>query len=400
MFSFRTKLSMLKALFTKKSPFYVQFYVSKYCHLKCKMCNIVEANSDLKPFSKDKIELIADNLKRIGVGVVLLTGGEPYLRPDIAEIVKALKSRSMDVRLQTSGLYSKKQTIFECTEYGAKDINVSLDSLDEELSDYINGLKGSWQDAIKTISFISKNFPQKTSICALGCVLSHYNIEEINAIIDFAKEINWYVSLVPVHITEPDNPMNFRGYDDNFKFHEEDFPRVKELIEELKIKKRKGYPLFDSDDYLDSIIHFVKTGQPNWRKNNVCDSPNLYFAILPDGSFAPCCDYRLNDKIYVYDEKFPEIYKSKTFYNKVKNIVQNCPGCNFGSFPEMTLSARSFSTIKERIFLQFKAGKNKFKPLEENEIFEIIEKIKSKYDIYKNGRKFNFRETKYFPKND
>ena len=123
---------MLKALLTKDSPFYIQFYVSKYCHLSCRMCNIVEANRDVKPFTSDKIERIADNLVKIGAGVVLLTGGEPFLRPDIDEIVRVFKSRRLDVRMQTAGIYEKRDKIAKCVEYGARDINVSIDSLDEQ----------------------------------------------------------------------------------------------------------------------------------------------------------------------------------------------------------------------------------------------------------------------------
>ena len=170
--AWQTKHSMLKAILTKDSPFYVQFYVSKYCNLSYKMCNIVKANADIAPFSPDKIERIADNLVTIGAGVVLLTGGEPFLRPDIDEIVRVFRSRRLDVRLQTAGLYEKREKIAKCVEHGARDINVSLDSLDERLSDHINGRPGSWRNAMRTISFISRTFPGKDSICALGCVLS------------------------------------------------------------------------------------------------------------------------------------------------------------------------------------------------------------------------------------
>ena len=138
MFSFQTKLSMLRAVLTKKSPFYIQFYISKACNLECKMCNIVEANADLKPFKTEQIEAIADNLVKIGAGVVLLTGGEPFLRPDIDEIVRIFKKKNLDVRMQTAGLISKKDKIAKCVENGARDINVSIDSLDEEMSDYIH----------------------------------------------------------------------------------------------------------------------------------------------------------------------------------------------------------------------------------------------------------------------
>ena len=382
MFSWQTKKSMLKALLTKDSPFYVQFYVSKYCHLSCRMCNIVEANRDVKPFSPDKIERIADNLVKIGAGVVLLTGGEPFLRPDIDEIVRVFKSRRLDVRMQTAGLYEKRDKIAKCVEYGARDINVSIDSLDEELSDYINGKQGSWRDAMRTISYISQTFPGKDSVCALGCVLSPYNLEEIEAVLDFATEIGWWLSLVPAHITPADRPMNFRGYDETFAFSREDHPRVRALLDRLKTKKRAGLKLFDSDDYLDSIYHFIVTGSPNWRKNGVCDSPNLYFAILPDGRFAPCCDFRLDQDVYLDDPDFPAIYRSSQFREQVHARTRLCPGCNFGSFPEMTLSARSFHTIRERIMLQLKAGSNRLPPLEEHELFRIVERIRSSYPIY------------------
>ncbi len=385
---------MLRAVLTKRSPFYIQFYISKACNLECKMCNIVEANADLKPFKTENIEAIADNLVRIGAGVVLLTGGEPFLRPDIDEIVRIFKKKNLDVRMQTAGLMSKKDKIAKCVENGARDINVSIDSLDEEMSDYINGVKGSWRDAMKAVSFISRTFPRKDSICALGCVLSRYNVDEIDALLDFATRIGWWLSLVPVHITEPSNPLNFRGYDEYFKFREKDFTKVKELIDRLKKKKKHGAMLFDSDDYLDSIYHFIRTGHPSWRHRGVCDTPNLYFAILPDGRFAPCCDFRMNEVVYVYDRSFPDIYRTAKFRDEVKSIAKKCPGCNFGSFPEMTLSARSLPTIFERLMLQFRAQSRGIRPIEESELFRLIDEVKSGYDIYRTGRTYPHREEK------
>lgn len=394
MFSIQTKLSMAKAILTKNSPFYIQFYVSKHCNLKCKMCNIVEANMDLKPFAPEMIEKIADNLVKIGAGVVLLTGGEPFLRPDIDEIVRIFRNRNLDVRLQTAGLISRKDTIKKCAEHGARDINISLDSLDEKLSDYINGSEGSWRNALKAISFVSRTFPKRDSICAFGCVLSHYNMDEIIPILDFATRIGWWLSLVPVHISVPSLPLNFRGYDEFFRFKKTDHKKVAILIDNLKKLKKQGYNLFDSNDYLDSVYTFIETGHPSWRNNDICDSPNLYFAILPDGSFAPCCDFRFPEKIYVYDEKFPEIFKSVLFRKKVTKITKKCPGCNYGSYPEMSLAVRSFSTMRERIEIQFKAKRKEIKPIEEDDIFNLIDEVKEKYEVYDGGINFKAREKK------
>jgi MoaA/NifB/PqqE/SkfB family radical SAM enzyme len=398
MFTFRTKLSMVKALLTKNSPFYIQFYVSKYCHQNCKMCNIVEANSDTIPFPSDKIEKIADNLVKIGAGVVLLTGGEPFMRPDIDEIVRIFKLRGLDVRLQTAGLITRKNKISKCVEYGARDINVSIDSLDEKMSDYINGLSGSWRNAMKTIAYISRTFPAKDTICALGCVLSPYNINEIEILLDFTTKIGWWLSLVPVHITNKSKPLNFRGYDEHFKFKKSDFIKIRALIDRLKIKKKNGLKLFDSDNYLESIYSYITTNHPNWRTNNICDSPNLYFAILPDASFAPCCDYKFQNKLYVYDDDFPSIFKSKIFRNQVRNITKICSGCNFGSYPEMSLSVRSISTIAERFSLQLKAQKQGLKNMSDNQLFEIIDKIRKDNSNYYKKLNYPTREHKKWPK--
>lgn len=376
MFTLNTKIAMAKAVLTKKSPFYVQFYISKYCNLRCGMCNIVQANKDVKPFSSDQIEKIAENLVRIGAGVILLTGGEPFLRTDIDEIVRIFKKHKLDVRMQTAGLRTDRKKIIKCVENGARDINVSLDTLDEKLADYINGVDGSWREALKTISFISRTFPRKDSVCALGCVLSRYNIDHIDQVLDFATKIGWWLSLVPVHITSEEKKLNFRGNNESFMFKKSDYPKVKALIKRLKKKKRQGYMLFDSDDYLDSIYDFIVTGKPTWRHKGVCDSPDLYFAILPDGRVAPCCDYRIKSNIKVYDDKFPLIFKSKKFKREVKNITGQCEGCNFGSFPEMTLSARSFATVRERLFLQFKAKNHGIKPISEEKIFRIVKEIR------------------------
>ena len=200
MYNLHTNLSIAKGAITKRSPFYIQFFISNRCYLNCKMCNIVSANKNLNLVNLEQIEKIAKNLRRIGAGVVLLTGGEPFLRDDIVEIVRIFKKYGLTPRLQTAGLLSRFDNMLECCKLGARDINISLDTLDEELGDEINGVKGSWRKAIQTIGRISREFPTHDTVCALGCVLSPYNIDHIEEILDFADAIGWSLSLVPVHL--------------------------------------------------------------------------------------------------------------------------------------------------------------------------------------------------------
>ena len=200
--------------------------------------------------------------------------------------------------------------------------------------------------------------------------------------LDFATEIGWWLSLVPAHVAPEGQTLNFRGHDAGFRFSPEDYPKLAQLISRLKEKKRQGKLLFDSDEYLNSVYHFITTGSPSWRHDGVCDSPNLYFAILPDGRFAPCCDFRIPETLYLYDPDFPRVYRSRPFRQQVPDVVSRCPGCNFGSFPEMTLSARSPSTIVERVRLQLRAGSHRFPALGEEELFGIVDRLTASNPIY------------------
>src|SRR2546425_5797593 len=143
---------MLVGLLTKNRPFYVQYYILSRCNLNCRQCNIVEGNSDLKEADLPTIKKIAPNLKKIGAGVVLLTGGEPFLRPDLPEIVRILIDQGLNPRLQTAGFATTRAQFEACARAGAKDINISLDSLVPEKQEYINGsIPRSWHRAVEAI---------------------------------------------------------------------------------------------------------------------------------------------------------------------------------------------------------------------------------------------------------
>src|SRR4029078_10327835 len=104
MFNIWTKTRLARSLLLKNHPIYVQYYVTARCNLACEQCNIIYANADVREATTDEARRSAENLGRIGVGVVLLTGGEPFARKDLPEIVDAFSKAGIHVRLQTNGL--------------------------------------------------------------------------------------------------------------------------------------------------------------------------------------------------------------------------------------------------------------------------------------------------------
>jgi len=362
LFNLAQQYNFAKSFIFKKSPLYVQFYITARCNLACEQCNIIYSDAKHQEMDIDQINKVAENLKKIGVNIVLLIGGEPFIRKDIDKIVKAFTSRNIHVRMQTNGIATEKQ-LKSCVNYGGKDISISLDTLESSLQDEINGgFKKSWTRAINTISNVSNIFPEN-STAFFNSVIMPKNLNQIIKVIKFATKIGWGVSLVPVHVSTPDHTMGYRtlDYDNNVTFDKSNESEIKELIIKLK-KIKKDYNLYDSDEYLDDVEKFLLNKPVDWRKknNDMCDSPNLYFAISPSGTLKTCCDYEATKNIFVYGDDFPDLYHSGKIQEIVYPITKSCNGCMYGSYPEITITARYVKAFFERIkYFNYKPPKIK-----------------------------------------
>jgi MoaA/NifB/PqqE/SkfB family radical SAM enzyme len=377
MFSSLSKKSLARASLFKDVPVYVQFYITARCNLTCQQCNIIYANSDVRECGIDEIKVIADNLAELGTAIVLLTGGEPFIRKDIHEIVNAFESRGIHVRMQTNGFASEAQ-IVKVIEAGGRDISISLDSLNPATQDHINGdFYESWHKALKTISLFTKYLPLENSFASLGCVIQRDNIADIEDVIKFGSRIGWYSSVVPVHTTDYNHPRGFRTFNSSQNFLPGEYPAIDELLRRIKQLRNDGYLLYDSDQYLDDISRFVKGEETTWRSKNkgVCDSPNLYFAILPNGDLAPCCDYRMVNPIQTQSKDFVKQYKSATTRDEIFGIVSKCPSCMYGSYPEMSISMRFYAAKLQRIQTFFTRPPKKHWPFEYGDLIEICHSI-------------------------
>lgn len=348
---------LVSSVLMRENPLYVQYYVTARCNLRCQQCNVIYANADQEEATTSQARAIAENLAAIGTSIVLLTGGEPFIRQDLVEIAEGFMINGVHPRLQTNGLASFED-LDRMAAIGAHDISISLDSLQPALQDAINGgFEHSWEEALAKVAHINATFPDD-SFCAFGCVLAPSNLDEIVPLIHFATAIGWWVSLVPAHQSPPTEPRSFSSFDPTMVFHPDQYGQVADVLAEVRRLKQQGCNLYDSDEYLDDIYRYVTRNPVRWRRRNddVCDSPNLYFAIQPNGEMAVCCDYRLGRSYPVYSPDFPTWYRDREMWPEARQVAAACSGCMYGSFPEISISARYFRPMLQRASLFLRGG--------------------------------------------
>ena len=196
----RLARTIAKGALGMQSPVYVQFAVTKRCNLRCRMCNSNESRAEEDELCIDDVERIADVLEGLGVGVLILTGGEPFVRDDLLEVFRAFANRGLDVRLQTNGLLATEERLQGLVDAGLREVTLSVDSLDEQKQDEINGVPGSWRKTIDALARFSRVLPRESNMSGINVVVSRRNIDEVERVVEFVDRIGFYASLIPVHV--------------------------------------------------------------------------------------------------------------------------------------------------------------------------------------------------------
>ena len=173
--------------------------------------------------------------------------------------------------------------------------------------------------------------------------------------------------------------MNFRSFDPTCRFSPSEFPKVRQIIDEIHHMRDEGYLVYDSDEYLEDMYRLVRGERVRWRDRNdgVCDSPNLYFAIQPNGYMAVCCDHRLDSVVSTMDSKFPDRFFEESLRQEAHNIAAACSGCLYGSFPEMTITSRYLKPMIKRALFFNGTKKELLKNYSYEEMLEIATKLRA-----------------------
>ena len=121
------------------------------CNLTCKHCYSISADKDFPgELSTEQVFETMDNLKEFHVPVLILSGGEPLMRPDIFEISKRAKDMGFYVGLSTNGTMIDESNIDDIAAIGYDYVGISIDGV-RETHDKFRRLEGAFDLSMKGI---------------------------------------------------------------------------------------------------------------------------------------------------------------------------------------------------------------------------------------------------------
>lgn len=121
------------------------------CNLTCKHCYTTSANIDFPgELSTEAIFKVMDDLKAFKVPVLILSGGEPLLHPDIFTISQRARDMGFYVALSSNGTLITEQNIQQIAAINYQYVGVSLDGIGAT-HDAFRQQKGSFDASIRGI---------------------------------------------------------------------------------------------------------------------------------------------------------------------------------------------------------------------------------------------------------
>jgi len=178
-----TMTASLLQFSSERSPVVV-WNITSQCNLKCRHCYIeaTEAANE-NEMTTEEGKTFIDDLAEMKVPVLMFSGGEPLVRPDLFELAAYAVEKGLRIVLSTNGTLIDEFTAQLIKEAGFQYVGVSIDGC-EEIHDEFRGEKGAFKAAIAGIR-AAKAAGNRTGV---RFTLNSINKQDLPAVMELIEE--------------------------------------------------------------------------------------------------------------------------------------------------------------------------------------------------------------------
>lgn len=277
--------------------------VTYRCNARCTMCNRYKAPS--KPDEEISIETIKKLPKMYFTNI---TGGEPFIREDLADIVRELYKKSDRIVISTNGFFTDR-IIKLCEEFPNVGIRISIEGL-EQTNNEIRGLNDGFN---KGYSTLKKLVEMKHPDVGFGMTVQDKNAKDLVALYDLSNEMGMEFATASLH-------NSFYFVEAKNIIH--DRPMVAQEFENLinKLLASKSPKKWFRAYFNHGLINYIY-GQ---KRLLPCDMAFDTFFIDPYGDVMPCNGTKCKNVMgNLNEQSWEELWNSEKAEN-VRNVVRHC----------------------------------------------------------------------------
>jgi len=157
------------------------------CNLRCIHCRRIDVADRLVPedLSTSESKQLIDQIVAFCNPILVLSGGEPLIRPDIFEIAEYAVAKGLRVALATNGTLIDEHVAQRIVDAGIRRVAVSLDGATAETHDLFRALPGCFAQSLEGIGHLRR---QGMSV-QINTTVARHNIDELPQILSLARSL-------------------------------------------------------------------------------------------------------------------------------------------------------------------------------------------------------------------
>lgn len=297
------------------------FELTPVCNMDCKMCYVRMSRQQQEAVSplataEQWLEL-AGQCRDAGMLYLLVTGGEPFLHPQIRQILTGLHKMGFVVSINSNGTLIDEETVAWLREVPPSRINISLYGASNDTYSALCGEPKGFDRTTKAIRLLKEAGIQvKLSISA-----TPFNAKDLPAVVEYAKKNDLVVQVAtymfpplrrdPAMVGKnqrftPQEAAWYTAYADYLIYGREDFLRNAEKL------SCPGYPEEDCAEVGEGIR---------------CRAGKCSFWVTWEGKLLPCGMLAMPDAPNVFAQPFMQAWEAVRTESARICLPAKCTGC-------------------------------------------------------------------------
>jgi radical SAM protein with 4Fe4S-binding SPASM domain len=306
----------------------ISWNLTKRCNLNCDHCYLdAEFRGGLRTdeLNTEECFRVIDQIAEVNPNAFLiLTGGEPLLRPDIYQIIRYAADKKFMVVLGTNGTLINRANAIKIKEAGAHGVGISIDSMDAGKHDRFRGVQNAWDQSMEAFNVLNEvgiDFLIQMSV-------SEMNYKEIPDVVAFAEKIgamafNLYF-LVCTGRGQGNTDISNAAYEEALKMlYEQQMKYKGKLMINSKCAPQYKRVVYENDP--DSVYTRTYAGG--------CPAATHYSRISPEGNLTPC-PFIAESVGNLKTDTFKNLWENAPLMVELrnrKNLEGKCGTCEFSS---------------------------------------------------------------------
>ena len=295
----------------------VSWNTTNACNMYCDHCYRDAGCKAEEELSTAEAKTLLEQIARAGFKIMIFSGGEPLMRPDIVELVAYAASLGLRPVFGTNGTLITLEMAQKLKAAGAMGMGISLDSMDREKHNKFRKFPGAWEGAVQGM----RNCRAAGLPFQIHTTVMEWNNHELEALTDFAVAegavAHHFFFLVPTGRAKTIEAESLRA-----EAYEDTLTRIMKKQQEVDIElKPTCAPQF---------LRIAAQMGMKTRFRRGCLAGTAYCIISPKGKVQPCAylNMELGD---VRQTPFDEIWKNSEVLNKLRTLEYSggCGSCEY-----------------------------------------------------------------------